>query len=94
MAITKVTGGLLGNLAVGIGNVALGDSVLSSGSLSGNNNTAVGTSAMAANTSGASNVAIGRESMLENTTGTNNVAVGALSLEQNTTGNQNTAIGR
>ena len=35
MALTKVSGGLLGNFSVGTGNVALGSGALDDGSLSG-----------------------------------------------------------
>ena len=44
MAITKVTGGLLGNLAVGTENVALGNTSLDA-ITSGNYNTAIGSNA-------------------------------------------------
>ena len=72
-------------------------------------NTAVGASALAANTTGNYNVAIGATSLFSNTTADSNVAVGFQSLytntgfsstavgtealKYNTTGNANTAIG-
>jgi hypothetical protein len=57
-------------------------------------NTALGASALNANTSGGSNSAVGREALLSNTTGSNNSAVGYWSLRDNTTGNFNSAVGR
>ena len=56
-------------------------------------NTAVGASALAANTSGAVNTAIGYQAALSNTTGAYNTAVGYQSLKTNTTGNDNSAFG-
>lgn len=56
-------------------------------------NTAVGASALAANTSGAHNNSFGFQSLLLNTTGERNIAVGSWALESNTTGSFNTAIG-
>jgi hypothetical protein len=55
-------------------------------------NTAVGASALQANT-GASNTAIGYFSGYSNTSGVGLVAVGRDTLQQNTTGQQNTAVG-
>ena len=56
-------------------------------------NTAVGASALAANTSGAENVAIGSAALISNTTGLANVAVGTNALLTNVSGQQNTALG-
>jgi hypothetical protein len=57
-------------------------------------NTALGVSALAANTTGGSqNVAVGWNALLTNTTGTNNTAVGMQSLKLTTTGSNNSAIG-
>ena len=56
-------------------------------------NTAVGASALAANTTGAYNSAFGATSLPANTTGDFNTAVGRASLFVNTTGANNTAIG-
>ena len=57
-------------------------------------NTAVGVSALAANTAGGSqNVAVGWNALLGNTTGTNNTAIGMQSLKTTTTGSNNSAIG-
>jgi hypothetical protein len=55
-------------------------------------NTAVGASALAANTTGSSNTAVGSEALLVNTTASNNTAVGILALSASNAGN-NTAIG-
>jgi len=55
-------------------------------------NTAVGASALAANTTGSSNTAVGSEALLVNTTASNNTAVGILALSASNGGN-NTAIG-
>jgi len=56
-------------------------------------NTALGASALVANTSGSSNTAIGKESSFKTTTGTNNLSSGIFSLYQNTTGSSNVALG-
>ena len=56
-------------------------------------NTAVGASALAANTTGANNVAVGYQALDANTTGVQNTAVGSASLGANTTGTSNTAVG-
>jgi hypothetical protein len=57
-------------------------------------NTAVGASALAANTSGAGNSAFGRQALLANTTGNQNSSFGTFSLLANTTGSANTGIGQ
>jgi hypothetical protein len=82
-----------GNYPVGTSNVALGDGALDDGSLSGNNNTAIGDDALSGNTSGGINTAIGGQSLRLNSTGGCNVGVGYASLFDNTTGSTNTAIG-
>ena len=56
-------------------------------------NTAVGASALAANTSGVSNTAIGASALVANLGGNTNTAVGRNSLFTNTSGSQNTASG-
>jgi hypothetical protein len=56
-------------------------------------NTAVGGSALNANTTGANNVAVGLQALLANTTGVTNIALGNSTLTQNTTGTYSTAIG-
>ena len=75
-------------------NTALGYQALNSGSLSGNENTAVGHLALNVTTSGAANTAVGDYSLALNTTGSNNSSFGSNSLVANTTGSANTSIGR
>ena len=57
-------------------------------------NTAVGASALAANTTGTSNTAFGNSAFASNTEGFSSTAVGSLALTLNTTGNSNTGIGQ
>ena len=83
-----------GNYPTGTNNVALGDTALDDGSLSGNHNTAIGSGALTSNTSGAENTATGTSSLLENTTGSYNTAVGRFAMRLNTTANNNTAVGK
>jgi hypothetical protein len=61
------------------------------GSLS--DNTAVGSSALNANTTGTSNTAVGQNSLLQNSDGTNNTGVGRNTLFALLSGNSNTALG-
>jgi hypothetical protein len=56
-------------------------------------NTAVGASALAANTSGASNTAMGSSAMLGMTSGGSNAAFGESALKNTTTANANSAFG-
>ena len=56
-------------------------------------NTAVGASALQANTSGPHNTAVGEVALVSNSTGGDNTSVGTGSLFFNTTGSGNTAIG-
>jgi hypothetical protein len=56
-------------------------------------NTAVGASALAANTTGADNTAIGYQASDATTTGIRNTALGSGALGANTTANNNTALG-
>jgi len=56
-------------------------------------NTAVGTSALAANTTGSYNTSIGINSLQSNTTGVNNTANGVYALNVNLSGSYNTALG-
>jgi hypothetical protein len=56
-------------------------------------NTALGASALNANTTGDSNSAVGYFALLGNTTGSTNTAVGLSALRFNTTGGSNSAIG-
>jgi hypothetical protein len=57
-------------------------------------NTAVGASALAANTSGADNTAIGHNALQANTTASNNVAIGRQAGNGVTTGSHNVLIGQ
>ena len=92
----SVDGGTIkldGNYPVGTNNVALGDTALDDGSLSGNYNTAIGSGALTSNTSGTENTATGTSALLENTTGSYNTAVGRFAMRLNTTASYNTALG-
>ena len=59
----------------------------------GNNNTALGSRAMAANTSGSRNTAVGSLALTSNLTGSNNVAAGAKALRVGTAVVAQTAVG-
>lgn len=59
----------------------------------GNSLTALGISALTANTSGGRNTAIGREALTANTTGGNNSGLGYRALTATTTGAGNTGLG-
>jgi len=59
----------------------------------GQNNTAVGASALSANTTGTQNTALGYQALLANTRGTQNTALGLQTLLANTTGSQSVALG-
>jgi hypothetical protein len=82
-----------GNYPTGTSNVALGDTSLSSGSLSGGYNTALGSEVLINNTTGNSNTSVGYASLYDNTTGASNTAVGRQALRFNTTASNNTAVG-
>lgn len=56
-------------------------------------NTAIGVTALNANTTGLSNTAIGYQSLLVNSTGYENASIGSYTLKANTFGNGNTAVG-
>jgi len=88
-----------GNYPVGTGNVALGDAALSSGSLSGDYNVAIGNFSLAGNTTASGNVSVGRSTLGNNQTGSANTAIGSYdgttlpALYYNTSGSYNTATG-
>ena len=91
----------LGSSTVGWKNLYLGGSVylggvrfLSTGSGSGNNNTAVGDSVLNANTTGYTNTGIGNNALISNNTGFENTACGAGALYSNKAGADNSAFGR
>jgi hypothetical protein len=95
---------------LGTNNIFVSNTALSSASLSGSANTAVGVSALSSNTTGSNNTANGVGALTTNSTGshntangqgalyfnsgTGNVAVGANALYNNTTGANNCGIGR
>ena len=85
-----VTGAYTGNVAVGY--AALMGSMVPADN-TGNQNTAVGSSALYNNTSGSTNTAIGNGSMDFNTTGSGNTALGCSTLFKNVAGQQNIAVG-
>jgi hypothetical protein len=97
-SLGAITPSTVNGLALSLGansvstNVAVGAGALSSGSLSGNYNTANGYDSLYKNTTGAQNTANGLESLYNNT-GNYNTANGVSSLYSNTTGAQNTANG-
>jgi hypothetical protein len=77
-----------------VGNsVGLGTGALANDDGTTNNNTAVGTSALNANTTGAKNIASGYKALYANTTGNFNTATGFEALRANTTASYNTATG-
>jgi hypothetical protein len=93
----SVDGGTIkldGNYPTGSDNVALGNTALADGSLSGARNTAIGSASLTANTSGQNNISVGFNSMLANTTGSENISVGVGALDANIIGGNNTALGR
>ncbi|HLP63244.1 tail fiber domain-containing protein [Flavobacterium sp.] len=80
----------LGSNRLGSANTAFGFNTLNVNN--GNNNTALGSSALRNNSNGGQNTGIGFGSLLSNTTGNNNTSLGS-SLNLNTQGSQNIAIG-
>lgn len=77
----------------GTDNTNVGETALSSASLSGAGNVAVGTDSLKMNTSGAYNTAVGFASLRDNTLGSSCVAVGSGALLFNTGGASCTALG-
>jgi hypothetical protein len=59
----------------------------------GDNNTAVGKTAMGANTTGSDNVALGAFTLSASSTGAQNTAIGAFALGGNLSASENTAVG-
>lgn len=74
-------------------NTVFGVSALSSASLTGNYNTAIGYQAGYSNTTGTRITALGVEAIKTNTTGNYNTSIGYQSLTLNSTGSFNTACG-
>ncbi len=81
----------LSNIAIGIEALKV---VAPISGVGGNENIAIGTSALKANTNGPSNTAIGHNALQVNTTGGNNSAIGSTSLNNNSIGSANTSIGK
>jgi hypothetical protein len=79
--------------SLGTGNFRAGDGAGASIAVGGDGNTAVGDSALAANTTGDYNTASGYLALEDATTASANSAFGAYSLQNVTTGNGNTASG-
>jgi hypothetical protein len=77
----------------GTNNTNVGETALSSASLSGAGNVAVGADSLKINSSGAYNTAVGYSSLQANTVGGSCVAVGSGALNGNTSGSDNTAVG-
>jgi hypothetical protein len=80
-------------LSITSGSLAVGSGALVLDSTSGNDNTAFGSLALAANTTGTFNTAVGYLALQSNQTSSQNTAVGAYALQNNLTGNNNVAIG-
>jgi hypothetical protein len=74
-------------------NFSAGLSALANPGNTGTADTAVGHSALGANTTGYQNTAVGDGALYYNTAGNSNTAVGVSALLQNTTGSDNTASG-
>ena len=92
----SVDGGTIkldGNYPVGTQNTALGDGALSSGSLSGGFNVAIGNNALSSNTSGGANIGIGSSALSSNTTASKNIGIGESNLASTTTGGSNVSVG-
>lgn len=87
------------SISVGLGknsvasNTAVGVSVLSSGSLTGANNTGVGEFVLNGNTSGGQNTGVGVDALFSNTTGSGNTAGGYLSAAAGASVSNVTAFG-
>jgi len=104
LAFTSTNDSTINGLKVGKGygsltyNSSFGVNALTSSSLTGNYNTAIGYGVLAVNTSGAANTALGGTDTAYNTMGANltgsaNSAFGNAALGQNQSGNHNMAIG-
>jgi len=89
------SGNLTGSTALTFDGAILGVNGVSVGRGAGavSTNTAVGASALAANTSGADNTAVGYQAGFSNTTGLRNTASGYQSLYTSSIGSYNTAMG-
>ncbi len=77
----------------GSGNVGIGHAAMGSGSLVGNDNVALGTSAARYISSGTLNVILGANSFRALSTGSNNISVGSSNAKDIVSGNNNIFIG-
>ncbi len=77
----------------GLGNIGVGNSAMGSGSLTGDFNVAVGTSALRYLNSGNYNTVIGGESFRSIAKGSNNINIGHANVPLITSGNNNILIG-
>jgi hypothetical protein len=99
LALKMSTAGVAQIVAEGLGTGAAGNRIEIDGlriGKGGSNiatNTALGASALNANTTGGTNTAVGFAALESNTTGSSNSAVGFASLFSNTTGGSNSAVG-
>lgn len=75
-------------------NTVFGGSSMSSLSLTGSYNTAIGGQTLFFNTSGSNNNTLGYRALLNNLTGSNNIAIGNDAMISNTLGFDNVAIGQ
>ena len=100
LALKMSTAGVAQIVAEGLGTGAAGNRIEIDGLRIGKgggdvaSNTALGESALNANTTGSTNSAVGLAALFSNTTGSNNSAVGHEALRNNTTGGSNSAVGR
>jgi hypothetical protein len=92
-ALSAVSGGTVNGAVTITGAGSIQGLTVGRGAGAVSTNTAVGASALAANTSGAFNVAVGTEALPANTSGERNVAVGRRAMQLNTTGFANVAVG-
>ena len=99
-ALFSTTGGkrntAIGYQALYSGNYLESSTAIGYQALFSNNaddNTAIGVSALSANTYGAGNTATGNRALIQNTIGSVNTAIGSNTLPHNTTGSKNTATG-
>src|SRR5579863_1248573 len=86
----------IGSNLFGFGSYANGNAFLGfagNSTMTGHDNTASGSGALASNTTGYLNAASGWQALVLNSTGTLNTATGASALQSNTAGNLNTATG-
>jgi hypothetical protein len=99
LALKMSSAGVAQIVAEGGGSGALGNRIEIDGLRIGKGgsdvatNTALGASALNANTTGGNNSAVGYFALLNNTTGNSNSAVGFTALRNNTTGGFNVAVG-